>query len=153
MIRHTLVHLSLPILFLKTARIFWACFLCSDRLVHHNLSCHNHRVRRPTDLGGSFDGILQPSLESYARAVRPEDRSAELEVKATTWSAPAIANTTRKPNKLTPAKQANGSARGTKKRAGTVASPLPPNSTLDQPVSRAIYFSLSVSLINSRSDA
>ena len=70
MIRHTLVHLSLPILFLKTARIFWACFLCSDRLVHHNLSCHNHRVRRPTDLGGSFDGILQPSLESYARAVR-----------------------------------------------------------------------------------
>jgi hypothetical protein len=77
----------------------------------------------------------------------PEDRSAELEVKATTWSAPAIANTTRKPNKLTPAKQANGSARGTKKRAGIVASPLPPNSTLDQPVSRAIYFSLSVSLI------
>ena len=70
MIQHTLVHLSLPILFLKTARIFWACFLCSDRLVHHNLSCHNHRVRRPTDLGGSFDGILQPSLESYARAVR-----------------------------------------------------------------------------------
>ena len=38
MIQHTLVHLSLPILFLKTARIFWARFLCSDRLVHHNLS-------------------------------------------------------------------------------------------------------------------
>ena len=151
MIQHTLVHLSLPILFLKTARIFWARFLCSDRLVHHNLSCHNHRVRRPTDLGGSFDGILQPS----AMLFEPEDRSAELEVKATTWSAPAIANTTRKPNKLTPAKQANGSARGTKKRAGIVASPLPPNSTLDQTVSRAIYFSLSVnvsfSLINSRS--
>ena len=70
MIQHTLAHLSLPILFLKTARIFWSCFLCSDRLVHHNLSCHNHRVRRPTDLGGSFDGILQPSLESYASAVR-----------------------------------------------------------------------------------
>ena len=70
MIQHTLAHLSLPILFLKTARIFWSCFLCSDRLVHHNLSCHNHRVRRPTDLGDSFDGILQPSLESYARAVR-----------------------------------------------------------------------------------
>ena len=76
----------------------------------------------------------------------PEDRSADLEVKATTWSAPAIANTPRKPNKLTPAKQANGSARGMKKRARIVASPVPPTPTLDQPVSRAIYFSLSVNV-------
>jgi hypothetical protein len=76
----------------------------------------------------------------------PEDRSADLEVKATTWSAPAIANTPRKPNKLTPTKQANGSARGMKKRAGIAASPVPPTPTLDQPVSRAIYFSLSVNV-------
>ena len=126
MIQHTLVHLSLPILFLKTARIFWSCFLCSDRLVHHNLSCHNHRVRRPADLGGSFDGILQPSLESYARAVQPEDRSAELEVKATTWSAPAIANTPRKPNKLTQPNKPMEAREGRKKGRASLHLLCPP---------------------------